>query len=250
LNYKISLYLGGEELNRLGIFCMVVIIGCLGVPYSRADEPAGGESGSVQGGSADASGDAGANIFLSAPIQRPDGEIPANAAGGEDSVFFEPENTIILGESLPGAAPSAGPSVSVVLRMVLVLALAAAAIYGVVFFLRRAARPRESNNPHLKILTSAHLGSNRFVYVIAVGSRAWLVGAGEGGVSLIAEVADQEAVDAMLLDNSVRGVETAGNFRALLRRLGGGFVLGKPGPSGDAVGTDTLRKNRERLRGL
>ncbi|MDR3145948.1 MAG: flagellar biosynthetic protein FliO [Treponema sp.] len=225
---------------------MVVIMGCWGVPYSHADEPAGDESGSVKSGGVDASADAGENTLLSAPIGSSGEKISAEA--GENPLLFEAEDAIILGEPLPGPAPPAGPSVSVVLRMVLVLALAAAAIYGVVFFLRRAARPRESNNPHLKILTSAHLGSNRFIYIVAVGSRAWLLGAGEGGVSLIAEVTDQETVDAMLLESSVRGAETAGNFRALLRRLGGGFVPDKPGPSGEAA--DTLRRNRERLRGL
>jgi flagellar protein FliO/FliZ len=228
---------------------MVVIMGCWGVPQGHADEPAGGEPGSVQGGgAAGASGDSGANILLSAPILSPGEETLPGAAPGEDSLLLEEENAIILGDPLPGPAPSAGPSVSVVLRMVLVLALAAAAIYGVVFFLRRAARPRESNNPHLKILTSAHLGSNRFVYVVAVGSKAWLVGAGEGGVSLIAEVADQETVDAMILDNSAGNAEAPGNFRALLRRLGGGFMPGRPDSSGEA--SDTLRKNRERLRRL
>ncbi|MDR1947888.1 MAG: flagellar biosynthetic protein FliO [Spirochaetaceae bacterium] len=177
---------------------------------------------------------------------------PRIPAGEEELVFSDPEAAIILGESAPGAASPAGPSFSVVLRMVLVLALAAAAIYGVVFFLRRAARPQESRNPHLKILTSAHLGSNRFVYVVSVGSRAWLLGAGEGGVSLISELTDQETVDAMLLENSVKNAETAGNFRALLRRIGGGFVPGKPGPAGGegASVRDTLRKNRERLKGL
>jgi flagellar protein FliO/FliZ len=133
--------------------------------------------------------------------------------------------------------------------MVLVLALAAAAIYGVVFFLKRAARPREQNNPHLKVLTSAHLGSSRFVHVISVGSHAWLVGTGEGGVSLIAEINDKEAIDAMLLDESRRSVESAPgrfpDFRALLRRLGA-----RETSDGQPFSPENLRRRRERLKGL
>lgn len=169
--------------------------------------------------------------------------------GSGAAAALPPESSLIFGETVPSAAVSGGASAGAVIRMVLVLALAAAAIYGVVFFLRRAARPQEQYNPHLKILSSAHLGSNRFMYVISVGAQAWLVGAGEGGVSLIAEIGDKEAVDAMILARSQRSAEAGrfADFRALLHRLSGG-------PGGDEPGgnprPDNLRRRRERLKGL
>jgi flagellar protein FliO/FliZ len=139
--------------------------------------------------------------------------------------------------------------------MVLVLALVAAVIYGAVFFIRRASRPRDRHNPYLKILTSTHLGSNRFVYVVNLGNQAWLVGAGEGGVSLISEIKDRETLDAMLLEDSQKQTESLGgrfaDFRTFLRRFGGGA-----GPAGDlppdkpGASTDAVRKNRERLKRL
>lgn len=164
------------------------------------------------------------------------------------------ESAFVLGEAAQGAGPSPVSPGFVVFRMVLALALVAAAVYGIVFFIRRASRPRERRNSHLKVLTSAHLGSNRFVHVVNLGNQAWLVGSGEGGVSFIAEVADREALDAMLLEDSQRQAEPGGrfpDFRTLLRRFGGGtgpegeFPPDKPGYSADNV-----RKNRERLRGL
>jgi flagellar protein FliO/FliZ len=133
--------------------------------------------------------------------------------------------------------------------MLLVLALAALAIYGVIFFLKRLTRPMEQRDPHLKVLASHHLGSNRFVYVVSVGSRAWLVGAAESGVSLIAEIEDQETVDAMFLEDSRKNAETGSrflDFRTMLRRLSGGDF---PEPSG-GPSVDNVRKRRERLRGL
>jgi flagellar protein FliO/FliZ len=138
--------------------------------------------------------------------------------------------------------------------MVLALALAAAAIYGVVFFIRRVSRPRDRRNPYLKILASAHLGSNRYVYVINLGSQAWVVGAGEGGVSLISEVTDREALDAMVLESSQK--QAAGgqlpDFRTFLRRFGAGGGAGiPPEKQGYPVDqADNVRKNRERLKGL
>jgi flagellar protein FliO/FliZ len=166
------------------------------------------------------------------------------------------ESTLILGEAASGTGPAPVSSAFVVFRMVLVLALVAAAVYGAVFFIRRASRPRDSRSPHLKILTSVHLGSNRFVYVVNVGSQAWLVGAGEGGVSLISEVTDKETLDAMLLEDSQRQAESPGgrfpDFRTLLRRFGGGAGPGHPADKPadkPGVSADNVRKNRERLRG-
>jgi flagellar protein FliO/FliZ len=164
------------------------------------------------------------------------------------------ESALILGDA-PGLTGETGGSgsIMILLRMVLVLALAAAAIYGVVFFLKRAARPRAERNPYLKILTSASLGGSRSVYVVSLGAKAWLLGAGESGVSLIAELTDQEILDALLLEESRRNAEGPGgrfvDFRAMLRRLGGER---SPGTAGGLVGfsPDKLRKRRERLKGL
>jgi flagellar protein FliO/FliZ len=143
--------------------------------------------------------------------------------------------------------------------MVLVLVLAAAAVYGVVFFLRRAARPQNERNSPLKVLAATHLGSNRYVYVVNVGTEAWLVGAGEGGVSLIAELTDREAVDDMILEEAKRGAEVGASrfadFRAALARFTGrppsGAAGGGRGPdAAPPFSAQTLRRQRERLKGL
>jgi flagellar protein FliO/FliZ len=130
--------------------------------------------------------------------------------------------------------------------MVLVLALAAAAIYGVVFFFKRFSRPAAQKNPYLKVLASAPLSTGSSVSVVSLGNKAWLVGAGTNGVSLIAEITDREMVDAMLLDDSRSdgGRPKLLDFSALLRRLGGG------GMAGERLSADDLRKRRERLKNL
>jgi flagellar protein FliO/FliZ len=146
--------------------------------------------------------------------------------------------------------PAPTPTIFVVLRMVLVLALAAAAIYGVVFFFKRLSRPAAPKNPYLKVLATAPLSPNAHVAVVALGNKAWLVGAGtgagSGGVSLISEITDQEMVDAMLLDDSRidGGRPKFLDFSAILRRLGGGSVPDK------RFSADDLRKRRERLKNL
>ena len=164
-----------------------------------------------------------------------------------------PEETMVLGEAPAQETVGGGPSVWIVIQMVLVLALAALAIYGVVFLIKRLARTPQSRDPHLKVLASVPLAGDSFAAVVSVGSKAWLVGGGSGGgISLISEIEDQEALESMLLDEAQKTAEAGTNrildFRSLLYRLSGG--ASKHHESGLNVHTDSLRKQRDRLRGL
>jgi flagellar protein FliO/FliZ len=172
----------------------------------------------------------------------PSGSVPAEEASSPQT----DESRIVLGDG-PVAAADGGASFWAVFRMVAVLALCAAAIYGIVFWLKRVARPPVPRNPHIKILSSVSLGSNRGLYVVSVGAKTWLLGAGDGGISLIAEITDQEAEVAAMLQDTLNGAEAAAlklpDFKALLHRLGGL-------PADRRSGTDNVRRRRERLKGL
>jgi len=163
------------------------------------------------------------------------------------------EEAIILGDTPSQDPLGSAASALIVLRMVLVLALAALAIYGVIFFLKRLARPPQSRDPHLKLLASVPLGGDTFAAVVSVGTKAWLIGGSSGGgVSLLSEIEDQEALESMLLDEAQKSAETAAHripdFRSLLYRLGGGNR--KQHESGLNIHADSLRKHRDRLKGL
>ena len=171
------------------------------------------------------------------------------------------ESAIILGEGpdLP-AVPTGGSTVFVVLRMVLVLALAALAIYGVVFFIKRIARPQEIRDPHLKVLARIPLSNDSYAAVISLGTKAWLVGGGGGSVSLISEIDDKDSLEAMLLDESDRAASYESrriiDFRTLLSRFGS-LKEKSPVPNSNRFQSDSfqsdglqaefLRKQRERL---
>jgi flagellar protein FliO/FliZ len=191
------------------------------------------------------------------------------APGEAGSLAAAPdERDIRLGEESPGVPVAVPGPVSsfVILRTVLLLILAAAAVYGVVHVAKKLSRPRDALSPDLRVLASTRLGPNRFVHVVALGTQAWLVGAGEGGISCIAEVRDQEALDSLLLEES-RRIAAAGSgrpmdFASLLRRLGaagsGGPGRAGPeapereaGPGADArINAENIRARRDRLRGL
>jgi len=186
---------------------------------------------------------------LSAQTQEP---LPDSGVAAADTGTAAPvqpgtdESAIILGEVPNVPAPAGGSSIFVVLRMVLVLALAALAIYGVVFFIKRLARPQESRDPHLKVLARVPLGNDSFAAVVSVGPKAWLVGGGSGGVNLISEIDDPESLETMLIDDARRTAESGArrfmDFRSLISK-------GKNDAPGSSH-AENLRKQRERLKGL
>jgi flagellar protein FliO/FliZ len=157
------------------------------------------------------------------------------------------ESAFILGDDSGVPSPQSAGSIFIVLRMVMVLALAALAIYGVVFFIKRLARPQDNPNPHLRILARVPIGNDSFAAVLSVGTKAWLVGGGSGGLNLISEIDDQESLETMLLEDSAKvAVKPFFSFLSLLKRQ-------EPGEKTSFFGfshAQTLRKQRDRLGGL
>ena len=157
------------------------------------------------------------------------------------------EQGMTLGEDVPGiGAPVASTSGWAVFRVILTLAVVAVAIYGLVYFIKRASRGRVTQDPFLKVLASMPLGTTRSVHVISVGLRAWLVGTAENGVNVISEIDDKEILDEMFLEESRKSAEAASgrlmDFKALLRKMG------VPAES-DAPGPDKIRNRTNRLKG-
>jgi flagellar protein FliO/FliZ len=190
----------------------------------------------------------GAWLFIQIPIISAQEEIAEEAQTQEVNPLRAFEQSLILGEDAPLPAGTAGgPSVWSIVRMLLTLALAAVAVYGVVFFVKKGSRRNYLKDPFLRILASAHLGFNRYAHIVAVGSKAWLLGSSDGGVNLIGEIEDKDILNAMLLEESQKNAETASGrfieFKSLLKRLG---VPSDP----RAPGSEIIRKRRERLRGL
>jgi flagellar protein FliO/FliZ len=166
------------------------------------------------------------------------------------------EGALQIGDAPAGAAARAQGGITfwTVFRLVLVLGLSVAAIYGITYWLKKLARPAELRDPYLRVLASTHLGSNRYVHIVAVGTKAWLVGSSDGSVQPIAEITDQETLDAMFLDESKKLSEngrTANDFKSILRRFVPQANAEPQSPQSTIdINAERLRKQRERLRGL
>ncbi|MDR0708308.1 MAG: flagellar biosynthetic protein FliO [Treponema sp.] len=193
-------------------------------------------------------------FIISQPLYAQTDFEAADRTAGALQISDEEQILISGDESVDTAANGGLSTFFLILRLVLALTLVAVAIYGIVFFLKKISRPSIQQGRFVKVLASAALGPNKAVHVIAVGGKAWLVGDTEnGGVSLIAELTDQETVDAMILEDSRRNAESAGKagFTNLFSNVLGSKAgaAGKNETAGEASAptAERLRKTRERL---
>ncbi|GHV19264.1 hypothetical protein FACS189494_00360 [Spirochaetia bacterium] len=155
----------------------------------------------------------------------------------------------------PAAAPAGGRGLGVfaMFRVILVLALVAAAIYGLVFLLKRGKAAGASANidPFLKVLAITPLTAKSAAAVLGLGDKAWLVGIGDNSVSLIAEFSDKETIDAMRLAYSEKDAATRAkyiNFKDILSKLTGAKNTSPNIENNLSQGA--LKKQRDRLKGL
>lgn len=171
-----------------------------------------------------------------------------NAVGTASSVD---ESTLALGDTGTPAkvANNAAGSTTLAyfLRMVFVLALVLAAIYGVYRLLKRASRPKAVDDNAVRVLASTSLGQGKALHVVALDSKAYLIGATDTSITLVAEVTDKDFIDRLSLEAALapKVSKTGADFGNMLASLlGGRRRVGKQ-HRGDG---DFLAGQRDRLR--
>jgi flagellar biogenesis protein FliO len=160
------------------------------------------------------------------------------------------ERTLSLADPATGVAGNGGAagSSSIVpyfLRMVLVLGLVIAALYGIFALLRRSARNPEPADSYLRVLASVNIAAGRSIQVVALGDKAWLVGSTESSVNLIAAIDDKEVVDALALRAAASPETPRKDFMSMLLGSLGRKVPKKTGTTDSSV---FFNKQRDRLK--
>ncbi len=155
-----------------------------------------------------------------------------------------------------GRAPvrSNGVGIWAFVQMFLVLALVIGSLYGVFALIKKFNKSSNLQSPNLRVLASAGLGTGKAVHVIQAGSQAFLVGAAEQGVSLIAELGDKEYLDRLALEAESAPVSGKADFASILTGLlnpGGSGRRNRAKRDGLAPASfDFLGKQRDRLKKL
>ncbi len=132
--------------------------------------------------------------------------------------------------------------------MLLTLGFVLGAIWLLFRLLRRAGRPKAAEDAFIRVLASAPLGAGRWLYVVSLGAKAFLVGATDSSLSLIHEVEDPELIDEMKL--RAETAPEAGNrdFSTLLSGLLKPASKHRADDVKGIPGTEFLTRQRDRLK--
>ena len=172
------------------------------------------------------------------------------SAGAVGTARAIDETALAIGDagapSAEGATASGTSTLSYFIRMVVALAIVVAAIYLVFRLLKRATRPQADGDDSIKVLASAPLGQGKALHVVSVGSSAYLVGAAESSLSLIARIDDKEYLDALALRASAAPKAKGAGFADLL----GSMLGGRGGKAPGRGASSFLAGQRDRLRKL
>ena len=132
------------------------------------------------------------------------------------------------------------------LRMILVLAAVLGAIYLIFLLLRRfSGGTKRPSTGSMRLMDTLSLASNRSLHIVEIGQQLFVVGVGEHGVSLVAEIEEQETIDEIRLKSSVEREHVGPNFAELI-----GGLFQKRESSGRSDPFQFLRQSRERLKRL
>ena len=182
----------------------------------------------------------------------------AGTAGALGNATGVDETTLAIGDQAgaqaqPGAAASGPSTLASFIRMVLVLALVLVAMYLVFRLMKRFSKPKAQSDGAVKVLASAGLGTGKAVHVVGIGNKAYILGAAESSVSLIAEIDDKEFIDELELKAATDSHRPKADFSAILESLMGKRKRGQRKTNSaelDGVDADFLARQRDRLKKL
>jgi flagellar protein FliO/FliZ len=135
-----------------------------------------------------------------------DFETQTTAVNPEESIVLDPQTETVAEQQLP-LSLSRSPAV-LFIRMIVVLVLIVACIYGVMRFFRRGMKNDFTSDPYLKRTASLTLTPGKTVHVITLDDNAFLIGVTDNAINLIGKIENKELVDAMNLhadEESVQG---------------------------------------------
>ena len=165
------------------------------------------------------------------------------------------ETTLILNTGDQTGAADTGEvdfqaiTISDLLRIILVLLMVIAAIYLVLYILKKFSTTAIDGSSLINIVGSKGLMKDSAVHLLEVGNQVFLVGSGNSSVNLISEITDQETIDNIRLNLSKDNIKKKGTFASI--------IAGQLGNNRKKKAEDQIRKTelflknqRDRLKDL
>ena len=115
----------------------------------------------------------------------------------EESIVFSDDNSA---ETTAAATNYKGPStVGMFVRMIVVLVIVIALIYGVLWFIKKKTNVVKTDDDYLRRAAYINIAPGKTVEVITLIDKAYLIGVTEDNITMLGEIDDKELINAMNL---------------------------------------------------
>ncbi len=135
-------------------------------------------------------------------------------------------------------------SVGSILRLIVAIAFVIGLLVLLMRFLKKAPHFSVAESPYLKVVAGVTVAAGKSVQVVTLGRKGYLIGSSEAGLSLIAEIDDQEIIDAMNLESEKHADVPKRDFFSMVAPFFGGL---KKGSEKDFASEAFLSSERDRL---
>ena len=167
----------------------------------------------------------------------------SEAAPAETGILLQTDESALPVQDVPAPRAAGSSTVSMLVQLVISLAAVCALIYGVLYFIRRSKQFTAADDPFLKNVASLPIAPNKTLYIVTLIDKAYLIGASDASLSLIAEITDKELIDAMNL-HAAQTTAPKQSFSSLLETF---FPAAKPKETDTSPFDSFLAKQRGRL---
>lgn len=188
-------------------------------------------------------------IFFSLVAQ--DAVLPPQPVSAEsDTVLANPEEALRLDSSplenggTVQMRQGYGSISALLLQLIVSIGVICAVVYGVLYLIKRSKQFNTGTDPFLKTAAVLPLAPDKTLYAVTLMNKAYLLGASASSLSLIAEIADKELVDAMNLYADQQQKNSKQDFSSVLYTF---FPASRPKQQSEEPLDSFLSKQRERL---
>ncbi|MBI4977992.1 MAG: flagellar biosynthetic protein FliO [Spirochaetes bacterium] len=135
------------------------------------------------------------------------------------------------------------------IRSLIMVVIFIAVLYFIYLYLKRRSSQMGQNNAVVKTLGMTLVAPNRYVTIIEAGERIFLIGVSESNVSLISEITDKHAMDALRMQASLNPLPNAAAGNIFADVLGDFMATFKVKPL-EKKPMEFAKNLRERIRNL
>ena len=112
--------------------------------------------------------------------------------------FSDTQSTDITGST--GQTYKAPSTTGMIIKMVVVLALVVAALYGILRFFKKRNNNVQSDDDFMRRVSSLNFAPGKSVEIVTLVDRCFMLGVTDSNINLIAEITDKEMISAMNLN--------------------------------------------------